>query len=166
MNHPYRILLIVIIFIMAVIAFMMWQNRKTVNDLEEATQVPSDEFAEIKFILDDMEAQTGLDFSTPNPATFTWNVRENDHINESQIEGYFTTVTGVAEVDARAVEDYFINALFNLDVYNVAAGTTSAQSGYMNDNLVCSVATQSITDELGNLLVNSTDVTVSCGYVE
>lgn len=163
MNHPYRFLLIIGILILAVISFMMWQNRKTIDDPED-TQVPTDDFSEIKFIMDEMEAQTGLDFSSPIPTTFTWNVREDMLINEETLNGYVTKATGAAEVDARAVEDFFINALFNLDVYNVSTGTVSAQSGYLDDDLACVVKTQSIADELGNIVENSTDIEVYCGY--
>ncbi len=165
MNHPYRFILIIGILILAVISFMVWQNRKTIDDPED-TKVPADDFAEIKFIMEEMEAQTGLDFSIPTQVTFNWNIREEMVINEMTLNGYVTKTTGAAEVDARAVENFFINALFNLDVYNVSAGTVSAQSGYLDDNLACVVETQSIADELGNLIENSTDITVYCGYTD
>jgi hypothetical protein len=115
-------------------------------------------------------------FDNPTDSDFDWLVEVDNQLEQVQISGLavkaFETTT-----DIKQIENYLGTNGFEIDKYNVSAGTLGSSTGYVKDDLACLV--QSVISEFNpdnpNYVAPKSsqpipqnpdviDITISCGY--
>jgi len=102
--------------------------------------VPSPSQDEVSTFLNNLKQETGIDFSGVAEVEFEWQVKKYEEMKSVTVAGKGFEVAGITTEKFREVESFFENNDFEVDVYNVAAGTVSGLTGYIKDRLVCLVA--------------------------
>jgi len=96
-------------------------------------------------ILKDIEKETGIDFSSVEDATATWQVpKGGEETGDATVEQISLLGKGfgaekIPQTQYMAIELFLENQGFEVDAYNVAAGTVSGMAGYKKDTMVCVV---------------------------
>jgi hypothetical protein len=81
--------------------------------------------------------------------------------------------TEISDDQFRAVENFFVDQGFKIDVYNVAAGTISGATGYQKYFVACKVIggvtgyqDVEVDEEWDPEDIETTDIEVSCGLLD
>ena len=114
---------ITIIVIVLVILIGWWFSAKKES-------VSTDE---ISALLQDIETTTGIDFSDIKDVDINWSTETGVQI----VKGKGFEVLRISDDQFRSIGAFFADQSFEVDVYNVAAGTVSGMSGYAKDKIVC-----------------------------
>ena len=93
----------------------------------------------VSALLEDLERETNIDFSNIESIEFRWAVRIDPKVQEINIQGEGFNVERISDEQYRNIESFLKNRGFEIDVYNMAAGTISGLTGYQKDQLVCIV---------------------------
>ena len=93
----------------------------------------------VSVLLEDLKRETNIDFSNIESVEFQWVVKVDPKIQEINIQGERFNVERISDEQYRNIESFLKNRGFEVDVYNMAAGTISGLTGYQKDQLVCVV---------------------------
>lgn len=120
---------------------------------------------EISNLLENLGQETGIDFSEEQEVSFVWYIEtEEEILDEISIQGKGFEVKGVSSEDYRKVESFFLDNGFEVDVYNIAAGTFVGLTGYQKDQVICTLVGRMWLDEQGiPTEEDKNDVEVKCG---
>ncbi len=133
--------------------------------------MPSPPEDEISSLLNNLEQETGIDFSEIQSLGFKWVVKVDPEVQEVDIEGKGFEANRISSEQYDSVESFLEDKGFEVDVYNVAAGTVSGLAGYKKDQLICLVAggATGYKEAEGQWIPpepDIKDVTVNCGKLE
>jgi len=116
---------------------------------------------EVSVLLEDLEQETGIDFSEVAEVEFKWVVKVDPKVEEVDISGKGFEATDISSEQYDSVESFLIDRGFEKDLYNMADGTFVGLKGYKKDQIVCTVSGGSTPQE-----PDINDVTVKCGKLE
>jgi len=116
---------------------------------------------EVSVLLEDLEQETGIDFSEIQDVEFKWVVKVDPEIIEETVAGKGFEATDISSEQYDSVESFLIDRGFEKDLYNMADGTFVGLKGYKKDQIVCTVSGGSTPQE-----PDINDVTVKCGKLE
>lgn len=146
-------ILAIVIAIVIIILVVWWFSSQ-----KEAT--PTDE---ISVLFGDLKTETGIDFSDIEDVEFIWQTKDG----EIPIQGKGFKAKGILNEDEQGVESFFKDNGFEVDVYNIAAGTIGWLTGYRKDRIVCIVLGSLWLDDEGMpLQTGEMDIEVQCGESE
>ena len=119
---------------------------------------------ETSALLATVEQETDIGFSEAEALEFSWNTLEEGKVSTKVISGKGFEIYGVSGQEQARIDSFFYDKGFEVDPYNIAAGTVSGIAGYKKDNLVCLVSGQIQLDENGLPLEGyKKDIQVKCG---
>lgn len=119
---------------------------------------------EILNLFENLEQETGIDFSEEQEVEFQWYVEEDGKLSQVTIQGKGFEVKGVSSEDYRNVESFFRDKDFEIDLYNIASGTVVGLIGYKKGEIVCTIVGRMWLDEQGMLVEeDKNDIEVKCG---
>ena len=126
---------------------------------------------EVTLLLKDLKKTTGINFSVISLAEFGWNVGgQNQNMVkpvEVIISGKGYEIIGALKDNCAQIEDYFKSNGFEVDMYNLAAGTVGSLTGYKKNQIVCTMSEVAWLDEENMPLETlETVITVKCGIFE
>ena len=137
-----------------------------VSEEEQGEEEKEEPKGEISILLENLEQETGIDFSEEQEIQFIWYTGINGELNEVVIQGKGFEVKGVSSEDHRKVESFFQDKGFEIDVYNITDGTFVGLVGYQKDRIVCTVVGRMWLDEQGiPSEQDKNDVEVRCGEI-
>jgi len=117
---------------------------------------------EVSVLLEDLEQETGIDFSEAQPVDFKWVVKVTPKVVEEEaVSGKGFEAEHISSEQYNSVESFLTDGGFEKDLYNMAAGTFVGLKGYKKDQIVCTVSGGSTPQE-----PDIKDVTVNCGKLE
>ena len=150
----------IILVILAAVSYWLfgpklWPNKqKQEQELGDETSV----------LLAALEQETDISFSKSRSLEFNWSALAEEKIDTNVISGRGFEVNGISGEEQARVDSFFYDKGFEVDLYNVAAGTVSGAVGYKKDNLVCVVSGQIQLDENGLPLEGyKRDIQIKCG---
>jgi len=129
-------------------------------DLEIETE-PEAEVVEdeVVALLEEIETETGIDFSEIEDVEFNWNLEGSGMLT---IEGKGFDAEEISGDEYGAVEAFFREKGLETDLHNIAAGTLVGLMGYKKDNIVCTVKYQAEEEDV-IWATGKRDVEVKCG---
>lgn len=119
--------LIIVIVIILVILVGWWLLAK-----KEST--PTDEISEI---LEGLKTVTGIDFSEIADTEFDWVVKVDPSVQYTIIQGKGFEANRISDEEFKSIASFFTDKEFEVDLYNMAAGTIAGMAGYKKDTVVC-----------------------------
>jgi len=121
---------------------------------------------EILNLFENLEQETNIDFSEEQEVEFQWYVEEDGELSQVTIQGKGFEVKGVPSEDHRNVESFFQDKGFEIDLYNIAAGTVVGLIGYKKGEIVCTIVGRMWLDEQGiPIEEDKNDIEVKCGKI-
>jgi len=119
---------------------------------------------EVSVLLATLEQEADIGFSKAKLLEFNWNASAEGKIKTVVISGRGFEIYDVSGEEQARIDSFFYDKGFEVDLYNIAAGTVSGAVGYKKDNLVCVVSGQIQLDESGLPLEGyKRDIQVKCG---
>lgn len=120
---------------------------------------------EVSSFLETLKRETRIGFSEMQSVEFEWNVKKYEKIEAVTIQGKGFEANGITSQQYEKVEAFFKDKGFEVDIYNVAAGTISELTGYKKDLIVCTVAAgaSGYKEATGQWIPSEQDVEVKCG---
>jgi len=119
------------IVILVVIVWVVYQL--ILQSLEEEPE----EKDEITNLLEELKKETGIDFSEIHDVKFKWIIEVDPKVKEVNVKGKGFEVTGITDEQYLVIEPFFQGKEFEIDLYNVSAGTVAGAVGYKKDDIVC-----------------------------
>ena len=113
--------------------------KKEYDIVKEKVDTLQKEKDEITELLENLKEETGITFSEVKTARFRWNDEKESEIESFSLEGKGFEVQRILADDYKKVESFFREKGFDIDLYNIAAGTVSGATGYKKDQIVCKV---------------------------
>ena len=162
-----KIITIISVIIIAGIGYWVYQSTLT---LEEETKEEETK-DEVSVLLEDFEQETGIDFSEAQPVDFKWIVKVDPKVEEEAVSGKGFEAERISSEQYDSIELFLKDNGFEVDIYNIAAGTISELTGYIKGKTVCTVAggLTGYKEAEGQWIPTDTDnwdITVKCGNVE
>lgn len=156
--------IIVIIFIFAAGGFL-WRNFQQANlnpTPDEGTK------NEAKELLLGLKENTGIAFSEIMPIKFQWNSLNDEMIVVSKIvNGWSFEKENTTAGDAAKIDEYFQEAGFVIDEYNIASGAVGSLTGYKKGQIVCQVSSLAGLNNQGHSQGSQLmDLSVNCAKVD
>ena len=160
--------IIAIIIIIIIVGLSYWLYQSTLTPEEETKEEVK---GEVLILLENIEQETGIDFSEIQDVEFKWIVKVDPEIAEEIVTGKGFEVEKISSEQYDSIHPFFIDNGFETDIYNFAAGTISGLTGYKKDKAVCTVAggLTGYKEAEGQWIPPETDkwdVTVKCGKLE
>ncbi|XOA43066.1 MAG: hypothetical protein ACKKMO_01160 [Candidatus Nealsonbacteria bacterium] len=128
---------------------------------------------EILALLENLNQETGIDFSEIQNIEFKWIVKVDPEITEEIVVGKGFEANVISNEQYDSIEQFLKDNGFKTDVYNIAAGTISESTGYKKDKAVCAVAggLTGYKEAEGPMIMPEADkwewdITVKCGKLE
>jgi len=126
--------------------------------------LPSDEDTGL---LELLEKETGIGFSDTGDLEISWKTVVGDQLVKAQ----GLEAKRISDQQYRAVESFFVEQGFEIDIYNVLAGTISGATGYIKGKNVCTVSggVTGYKEATGQWIPPETDekdVEIKCGLLE
>jgi len=116
---------------------------------------------EISNLLENLEQETGIDFSEIQDVAFKWIVKVDPTITEETVAGKGFEANRISSEQYDSIEQFLKDNGFEVDLYNIADGLFTGLVGYKKDQIVCTVSGGSTPQE-----PDIKDVTVNCGKLE
>lgn len=162
---------IIILFIILVVSFgaayWIYESLDTASDLllEEPEEEESEQKEEVVkeetvTFLEKLEQETGLDFSSVELVDFVWYSEEGNKENNIKGEGF--EIKDVSGNESQIIDQFLASQGFEVDDYNISAGTVTGLVGYIKGNLVCVVIGKAHLDEEGEMNEFG-DIEIKCG---
>ncbi len=85
---------------------------------------------EVSVFLEDLKQETGIDFSEIKDVEFKWMIKIDPNIEDMRVQGKGFEVERISDDQYKSIESFFENNGFEIDMYNIAAGTISWLTGY------------------------------------
>jgi len=126
----------------------------------------------VSVLLEDLEQETGIDFSEAQPVDFKWIVKVNPKVEEEAVSGKGFEAIRISSEQYDSIEQFLKDNGFEVDLYNIAAGTISELTGYIKGKTVCTVAggftgyKEGESQWVPTDTDNDWDTTIKCGKVE
>jgi hypothetical protein len=140
-----------------------WNSLTTQKD---PTNPPSSADEKPLNLLNDIEENTGIDFSEIENRSFEWSFVDGEVLQLS-IEGKSFEAKKITNENYNKVDSYFKEKEFEVDVTNSASATFSGVKGYKRGSMVCLVeggySGYESADESWNPKENNNDIKVICG---
>ena len=90
---------------------------------------------EISTVLENLKKATGIKFSKIKDVEIKWHTK-----TETQtVQGKGFEVARISQEKSDAIDSFFKDNGFEIDMYNIAAGTVVDLTGYAKDNIGCHV---------------------------
>lgn len=157
-----KLITIISIVIVILIAVAVWFFIPKLWPIDQEEE--SDFGDGVPGLLATLERKTGISFSEAGNLEFNWNILAGKEINPKVILGKGFQADGVSGQEEAKIGLFFHDKGFEVDIYNIAAGTVAGVTGYKKDNMVCLVLSQIWLDENGFPLgENKRDIQVKCG---
>ncbi len=156
--------IIVIIFIFAAGGFL-WRNFQQVNlnpGPDEGIKNQAEE------LLLGLKENTGIAFSEIMPIKFQWNSLNEEMIVVSKIvNGWGFEKENATPESVTKIDEYFQEADFVIDEYNIASGAVGSLTGYKKEQIVCQVSSLDRLDDQSFSQDNQVmDLSVNCAKVD
>jgi len=116
---------------------------------------------EISNLLENLEQETGIDFSEIQDVEFKWIVKVDPTITEETVVGKGFEANRISSEQYDSVEQFLKNNGFEVDLYNITDGLFTGLVGYKKDQIVCTVSGGSTPQE-----PDIKDIKVKCGKLE
>lgn len=135
-----KIVIIGLMFGTLVIAGLGCSNNSNSDSQQQATNNQVDSSADIGNLFNDIRNTSGINFSSTQPADFSWIIE-----NRKDVSGQMIEVNNLTNDQEKAIENYFLTNGFSADKFNsVVSSTSTASIGYKKDNTVCSLYGQAL----------------------
>ncbi len=127
---------------------------------------------EVSDLLEDLEQETGIDFSEAQPVDFKWIVKVDPKVEEEAVSGKGFEAERISSEQYDSIELFLKDNGFEVDLYNIAAGTISELTGYIKGKTICTVAggftgyKEGESQWVPTDTDNDWDTTINCGKVE
>ena len=156
-----------IIIVIVIVGAVYWLLRPA-QPLSEPEQVSEDE---ISNLLENLEQETGINFSEVQDVEFKWIVNVDPQIKEETVSGKGFEANVIPSEQFDKIHPFLIDNGFKTNVYNLAAGTISGLTGYIKNKTVCTVAGgatgyQTATGQWIAPEPDKNDIEVKCGELE
>lgn len=129
-NFPF-IIVIILIVIVGILYFLFYSPTE-----EPPLVVEEDKYD----FLNSLEIGTGIDFSDIENLEFKWVVSVDPKVEDVIVTGRGFEAGRISDEQYGNIESFFIEQGFEVDLYNLAAGTISELTGYKKDKIVCTIA--------------------------
>ncbi|MGB2762314.1 MAG: hypothetical protein WBC21_02095 [Minisyncoccales bacterium] len=121
-------------------------------------------------LLEDLKQETGIDFSGIEEFQFKWIVNVDPEVREETVAGKGFEAERISSEQYDSIEQFLKNNGFEVDIYNISAGTISELIGYRKDKAVCAVSggLTGYKEAEGQWVPTDTDnwdITIKCGKV-
>jgi hypothetical protein len=122
-------------------------------------------------LLEDLNQETGIDFSEIEDVEFKWIVKVDPETVEETVAGKGFEASMVTSEQFNSIRSFLTNRGFKRDTYNFASGTNSELTGYLKDKTACAVSGgfTGYKEAEGQWIPSDTDhwdIAVNCGNVE
>jgi len=122
-------------------------------------------------LLENLQQSTAIGFSEIGDVEFKWVVKVDPVIAEETVAGKGFEANMISNEQYDSIELFLKDNGFEVDLYNIAAGTISELTGYKKDKAVCAVSggLTGYKEAEGQWVPpepDKYDVTVNCGQVE
>ena len=152
------IIIVVAIIVIAGVGYWGYQYLSPTPSPEDETK------DEIVTLLENLQQETGISFTDIQTVNLNWNVKKYEKVQAVTIEGKGFAIEGTPSEQYMKIESFFQSNGFEVDVFNIAAGTVAELTGYKKDYTVCTVVGSMWLDEKRiPLETGETDVEVRCG---
>lgn len=133
-----KILLAVVSVVSVIIVFGLgyWFYGSIITPEQETEQETKHE---IVLVLEELEQETGIDFSEIEQTEFKWVIKVDPKVEEVDIEGKGFEVKEISSEQFDSIYSFFKDKGFEIDLYNIADGTISGLRGYKKDKVACVV---------------------------
>lgn len=112
-------------------------------------------------LLKNLEQTTNIGFSKAEAADFEWYLATDSGVIGEDISGSQVEAKDVSNEQLNSLKAFFTGNGFEIDEYNISAGTVSGLIGYQKDSLVCIVLSGIAGDQ-----ADQHEVIVKCGLSE
>jgi len=126
----------IIILAFLVVGGLWMSSKQEAPPVEETEDEVKDE---VLNLLENLEQETGIDFSAIADVEFDWMVEKDKEMERVTIQGRGFEAQGIPTEQYAKIESFLKDNGFEADIYNAAAGTISGLDGYRKDYLVCIV---------------------------
>jgi len=92
---------------------------------------------DVSNLLVNLEQETEIDFSDIQAVELTWMFEADTGVEEMTIQGKGFEVDGISNDQQNLITAFFETQGFEVDMYNVTAGTIVGLAGYKKDDIVC-----------------------------
>jgi|GEM_PF-1416985 len=128
--------ILIIAVLAAIVAGGTWLLLVIEKEVPPAER-PKDAISEL---LENLEKETGMNFSAIQPTEFKWIVKVDPKVEEVAIQGKEFEAKRISAEQYESIGSFFVGIGFEVDLYNIADGTVSELVGYKKDQIVCTVA--------------------------
>jgi hypothetical protein len=133
MDEKIKKILIIGSVIIVIVLFVIWILTRGDSTVEMSSEVSG----EINVLLNNLKKETGIAFSDIHSTNFNWIVEIDPQLKEMTISGKGFEVIGISSQKYREIESFFGKENFQVNPYNIAAGTVSGLIGYKKDKIIC-----------------------------
>lgn len=91
-------------------------------------------------VLENIKKKNLIDFSEPEVSEFIWNVETERGLGKILIKGQSIKAKKISREYYKKIELFFEESGFKIDKYNIASGTVAGSAGYMQDKIICVIA--------------------------
>lgn len=130
--------------------------------------VRQEDYDEVTLLLENLKQETMISFFPIQTVTFIWFIGKGINVEEVMISGKEIKAQAVSSESYDMIDLFFKEEGFQIDQYNVAAGTISGATGYQHEQMVCSVTGRlsGFEEEKEEILdSDQQDISVQCGYI-
>ena len=129
------------------------------------TDYETDLVARISRVFDEIVIESMMDFDVMIPVTFNRYVQTNDGFETLSVDGYGITAVDVPVANDYAMESFFQDNGREMDLNNMADGTSESMVGYVKDEIGCVIYWYYYFDEEMKNGGTTFDVEVKCGSI-
>ncbi|PIR07316.1 MAG: hypothetical protein COV55_00235 [Candidatus Komeilibacteria bacterium CG11_big_fil_rev_8_21_14_0_20_36_20] len=123
--------------------------------------------SEITKVFEELEQATQINFYEAAAVEFDWRLSTADSREKVTIDGQSILADDLSNEDQGQVGLFFKNKGFEIDMYNVSAGTVAGATGYKKGRFVCLVINSSGFGAFGEEIATDKNFTeIKCGYVD
>ena len=119
-----------------------WLTKKPAGQIDSGRVISKKvEPGEISNLLIDLRRETEINFSEIESVEFNWLIAsEGTSTDQIDVPGRGFAAWEISDAQQRFIENFFESQGFEIDLYNIFAGTISGATGYTRGSIVCLVS--------------------------
>ena len=162
-----KIIFIIILIVVLVVGYQLLKPSQPSSGPEDEEKTQGG----VMNLLKNIKQETGIDFSKIKEAEFNWITGVDPKVEEVNIQGKGFEVKEISDEEYNKVEMFLQDKDFEIDNYNIFAGTIAGAVGYKKDKVVCLIIAgvagyKEATDQWIPEEWSKNDVEVKCGELE
>ena len=100
---------------------------------------PEETKDDIVVLLENLQKETGIDFSSVEDSEIDWQIKKEEGARQISLVAKSFEAERISDQKYQMIDSFLKKNGFEIDVYNISAGTISGATGYRREETVCSV---------------------------